>query len=58
MVYEAVEAVALRGLLQRRNTGVARSYEDQLRTVKENAEAEELGWGTILWILRKICLAV
>jgi hypothetical protein len=57
MVYEAVEAVALKGLLQRRNTTVAMSHEHQMRAV-ENAGKEELGWGIILWVLRKVCLAV
>jgi hypothetical protein len=58
MVYEAVEAVALKGLLQRRNTTVAMSHEHQLMTAKDNAGKNELGWGILLWILRKVCLAV
>jgi hypothetical protein len=51
MVYEAVEAVALKGLLQR-------THEHQLRTAKESSEENGLGWGIILWIIRKVCLAV
>jgi hypothetical protein len=53
MAYEAVEAVALMGLLQRTH-----DHEHQLRTAKENTEENGLGWGIILWILRKVCLAV
>jgi hypothetical protein len=43
MVYEAVEAVALKGLLQRRNTAVAMSHEHQLMMAVENVGKEELG---------------
>ena len=54
MVYEAVEAIALRSQLQRRNNSVSvRSHEHQVKATEEN----ELIWGIILWIIRKICPA-
>ena len=51
MVYEAVEAIALRSQVQRRNMS-ARSHEHQVK-----ARENELIWGFVLWIISKVCPA-
>ena len=52
MVYEAVEAIALRSQVQRINIS-ARSHEHQVKATEEN----ELIWGFVLWIISKVCPA-
>lgn len=58
MVYEAVEAIALKGQLLRRESNKQSSARSQQQhpVVKEEVEKEELGWAiVVLWIIMKIC---